>query len=515
MNDNLWGLVEPSLKKFSDLPAWIRRGEVEHTTYQQLYLAILTTAAQLRNQGVASGDTVGITAPNGPEFCVAALATWKIGGNIAPIHKGNSKGDIDTQISAVKPKIMLIHDSPTDFENCLEISMQADDDAVTQENQIPTPDSSGQVAVRIYTSGSTGNPKIVQLSHSNLASNVMATCHFQHFDHKDRFISLLPLSHAMGLTSNLLLPLYCGACIITPKVIAASEIIATLNEEGISVLIAVPRLFRNIMRGLETKFQQSSALLRGYIWLIRNVPLPLRKIINAPIRKKLGGNINCWVSGGSHLDGQISRYFHRLGIPLRQGYGLTETSPVAALQKEFDDAVDSVGHPIENVSAKILNPDSSGSGEILLKGPNVMMGYESEQQNAEVFEGEWFKTGDIGRIDDQGRITLTGRIKRLIVTEAGKNVYPEELETLLERDSRIKEAGVFELNMKPVCIVSTDIENPEKAIKETLRDYNQNVSSHNQITRFAITDELPRTALGKLALQKLPDIFATSEVVSS
>ena len=431
---------------------------------------------------------------------------------MAPIHRGNSEQEIAAQLQAIQPRIMLVHTSETGFEPSREISLESDDAAVTREQEAGTPDSREAVAMRIYTSGSTGRPKIVRLSHRNIITNVLAACNFQPFGPHDRFLSLLPFSHAMGMTANLMLPLYAGSCTITPKVLAANEILAALGEEKISVLVAVPRLFRNIMNGLEKKFRESSALLRAYVGLLRCMPLPLRRVMNAPLRNKLGGRINCWVSGGSHLDGRITRYFHRLGIPLRQGYGLTETSPIATLQDEFDEAVESVGKPIEDVSATVLHPDPSGSGEIGIKGPNVMLGYEDAGQNAEAFEDGWYRTGDIGTIDAQGRVTLTGRSKRLIVTEAGKNVYPEELEILLERDPRVKEAGVFELDMKPVCVISTDEESPAAAIRSVLGDYNGAVSPHNRITRFAITDELPRTPLGKLALQKLPEVFSEKEV---
>ncbi|MXZ81196.1 MAG: acyl--CoA ligase [Gammaproteobacteria bacterium] len=511
--DNLWEFIEPSLRKFDGNPVWILRETPRRTvTYRELHRAILTTASTLRAKGIEAGDTVGVTAPNGPEFCVAALAAWKLGGIIAPIHKNYTVEEIAAQLDAVKPKILLVHDAEIKFDNRLEITLDADDEAIGRESGQPSPASADQTAIRLYTSGSTGTPKIVRLSHNNIMTNILAALHIRTFDERDWFISLLPLSHSMGLTATMVLPLYCGSCCVTPRVIAAQEIIETLSEENISVLIAVPRLFRNIMHGLESKFRAGSAPLRGYIWLIRNTPLALRTVINAPIRKKLGGRINCWVSGGSHLDGAVSRYFHQLGIPIRQGYGLTETSPIAALQDEYDPAVDSVGKPIQDVEARVLNPDREGSGEILLRGPNIMLGYEDEGQNAGAFDGEWFRTGDIGFIDDVGNITLTGRIKRLIVTEAGKNIYPEELETRLERDSVIKEAGVFELEMRPVCVISTDAEDPEQTIREAIRRYNASASSHNRISRFAVVEELPRTPLGKIAFQKLPEVFAEHEV---
>ncbi len=511
--NNLWQFVEPSLQKFRDNPAWIIRGAQKRTiTYHELYQATLSQAHALRKSGIQPGDTVGITAPNGPEFCVAALATWKLGATIAPIHQNYTEQEIASQIAALQPKIVLVHETKIEFDHSLQITLNTQSEPASTESVDSTNIDGKQIAIRLYTSGSTGTPKIVRLSHNNIMSNVLAALHIRQFNEQDRFISLLPLSHAMGLTATFVLPMYSGSCCVTPRAIAAKEIIDTLNEEGISVLIAVPRLFRNIMHGLESKFNAGSALLRGFIWLIRHVPLSIRTIINAPIRKKLGGKINCWVSGGSHLDGAVTQYFHKLGIPLRQGYGLTETSPIAALQAEFDPMVESVGKPIRDCEAKILHPDSKGSGEILLKGPNIMLGYENQEQNDLAFDGEWFRTGDVGHIDDAGNITLTGRIKRLIVTEAGKNIYPEELETVLERDSVVKEAGIFELDMKPVVVVSTDEENPAIAVQEAMRRFNATVSSHNRITRFAVVDELPRTPLGKIAFQKLPEVFAEHEI---
>ena len=511
--NNLWQFIEPSLRKFRENPAWVIRETPKRViTYHAIHHAVLAQTQILIKSGIQPGDTVGITAPNGPEFCVAALAVWKIGAIIAPIHQNHTEQEIASQLGAIQPKIVMVHNARIKFDHCLQIDLNAEPGMADRESGATTEVGDDAVAIRLYTSGSTGIPKIVRLSHNNIISNVLAALHLRKFDESDRLISLLPLSHAMGLTATFVLPMYSGSCCVTPRVIAAREIIDTLNEEGISVLIAVPRLFRNIMQGLESRFREGSAPLRGFIWLIRSMPLPIKTIINAPIRKKLGGKINCWVSGGSHLDGAVTRYFHQLGIPLRQGYGLTETSPIAALQGEYDLMVESVGKPIRDCEVRVLNPDSAGAGEILLKGPNIMLGYESQEQNDLAFDGEWFRTGDIGRIDDAGNITLTGRIKRLIVTEAGKNIYPEELETLLERDSAVKEAGIFELDMKPVVVISTDAANPAETVREAMRRFNAAISSHNRITRYAAVEELPRTPLGKIAFQKLPEVFAEHEI---
>ncbi|MGB5707703.1 MAG: class I adenylate-forming enzyme family protein [Arenicellales bacterium] len=517
MPSNLWSLIEPSLKKHADRTAWIcrqRHGRRE-VSYQQILDAALCTAHDLRQAGVEAGDTVGITAPNGPEWTIAALAAFRIGSPIAPIHIGNSDHEIQTQIAAVSPKVMLIHESDLEHDTRIPVTLQSDREKLEAESAIPAADEPTAVAMRIYTSGSTGSPKVVKLSHSNLASNVIAAVNIESFGAEDRFISLLPFSHAMGITGNVNLPYFVGATLVSPKVLAANEILATLQEEKITVVIAVPRLFRNVMLGMEKKFSAGGKGLAMYRKLLKSMPKHMRRYLNAPIRNKLGGNIKIWVSGGSHLDGRISRYYHDLGLPLRQGYGLTETSPLSCVQDNFDDALESVGRPIDQVEVKIVDPDENGNGEVWIKGPNVMIGYEDDTQTSEAMEDGWFKTGDIAKIDDAGRVTLTGRSKRLIVTEAGKNVYPEELETLLERDPMVKEAGVLEAEMKPVCILSMDAEDSAAEARRVLKNFNSLVSKHNQITRFAIVEELPRTPLGKMALQELPGLFHHWEVKSS
>ena len=515
MSKDLWSLLEPSLKKHADRRAWIcrKRGGRREVTYRQLGEAALHAASALRELGVEKGGVVGVTAPNGPEWTVAALAAWKLGACLAPIHIGNSEHEIVQGVAALKPVVMLVHDFRRDlFDNAREISLAADPGRVKAEAAIPPPAGADDVAVRIYTSGSIGTPKVVRLSHRNLVSNAEAVYRIGRFTPEDRFIALLPFSHCMGLTATVNVPLLAGACIVAPRVIAANEILRTLAEERITVIVAVPRLFRNIMLGLEKRLAEGGAGLCAYRALLRALPVPLRRRFNAPLRRKLGGRIKYWVSGGTHLDGKITRFYHDLGLPLRQGYGLTETSPLVSLQDDFDPAVESVGKPIDGVEVKIHAPDGGGSGELWVRGPNVMLGYDDPAQTAEAMADGWFRTGDIARLDGEGRIYLTGRKKRLIVTDAGKNVYPEELETLLERDPRVREAGVLEVEAKPAAVLVIGREEQEAEARRVLRAFNKLVSPHNRIQRFAVVDELPRTPLGKVALQELPRIFAEHEV---
>lgn len=514
---DIWKFLAPSLQKYADNVAWKQRlskGEERSVTYAEILVAVERLAGVLRSRGVGIGDVVGVMAPNGPEWSVAALAVWRLGAIVAPVHVGNSDDDIDTQLEAVKPKVLCLHGADDRFNNTQMIDLTAPAGTGEAAPVVDNVDIEYESeAVRIYTSGSTGTPKMVRLSHENLVSNTEASCRVIELGPEDVFLQLLPMSHTMGLTGGLMLACVNGAKLVVPRVIAANEIIAALSEENVSLMVAVPRLFRNIMHGLEKRFSESSAPLRAYIWVLRHIPLSLRDKINGPLKKKFG-RVRCWVSGGSRLDPEITRYFRQIGFPVRQGYGLTETSPTVSIQEHNDAEFDGVGRPLDGVEVRIADPDANGSGELLVRGSSVMMGYTDDSLTQEVMEDGWFKTGDIARVTGDGKIVLTGRAKRLIVTEAGKNVYPEEIEILLERYTEIKEAGVIEMDMKPVVVVASDEEGDEavQTVRGVLKDFNARTSGHNQISRFAIVDELPRTPLGKIALANLPDVFAENEI---
>ena len=518
MSHDIWNIFSERLKSNSSRVAWIRRqrnAESLSYSYGTIHDAALHMAGRLRQQGVSQGDVVSLIGPNGPEWGVGAFAAWKVGAVLAPVHIGYSEGDILNQLDALKPKLIMAHDAESKIKDTdiPKIDIEIGTELTATEEEIPANDSSSEEAVRIYTSGSTGVPKIVRLSHHNLSSNFRACSKIVKIDHNDRFLSLLPLSHTFELVGGMFLPLYNGASIVLPKVLTAQEVLAAMLEEKVSVVLAVPRLFRNIKQGMEKKFRDGSFLLRGYIGLLAALPLGVRSRLNAPLRKKLSPNLRYWVSGGARLDPTIAQFFRNLGISLRQGYGLTETSPVVCVQEAFPTNLDSVGYAIDGVTIKIDEPDELGSGEVLVKGDNVMLGYSDPGATQEVMSGEWFRTGDIGRLDSSGNLSLTGRIKRIIVTEGGKNVFPEEIETLLERNPEIKEAGVVEIDQRPCVVFAMDdpAESGGRA-KEILKDFNAKASAHNQVTRCAVVEDLPRTPLGKTALTKLAEVFEQNEV---
>jgi long-chain acyl-CoA synthetase len=515
MSDDLWSFINQSLLAHGRHKAWNCRllgRKHRKLTYHEFRRRILTLASRLRERGIGSGDVVAIMGNNGPEWAAAAFAVWKAGGIVAPVHTSYTDEEMAALLKAVRPKLVMVHGIDRRLPNTMVISLDDEAERVEAEEGIPVELDPDQEAVRSYTSGSTGTPKMVRLSHRNIVANVRAASRCATVGTRDRFLSLLPLSHMLEMTGGLLLPLANGATIVVPRVLASSEILDALRTEKITGIIAVPRLYRNIMMGLEKKLRGMGWLMKVYRALLRRMPVGLRRVLNWPIRRQLGGRIVAWISGGSRLDPQITRYFRDLGLPLRQGYGLTETSPVISIQDSFEPVLDCVGRPLEGLEVRIHAPDEQGSGELWVRGPNVMLGYADKRQTREVMDGRWFRTGDLARIDERGNIILTGRCKRLIVTEAGKNVYPEELETLLERIPGVKEAAVLEVDMRPAAVLALDGEHQVEHARRILREFNARVSKHSQITRFALVDELPRTPIGKVALQMLPEIFAAKEI---
>ena len=515
--ETLWSLTANNLRKFETNIAWTRRlpkGKKEHFTYRQILLAAGNFAAILRKQGIGENSRVGILAANGPEWGIAAFAAWKLGVILAPLHSGNSDEELRGQNKALKTDIVLYAGDARGLPKSFEIQCDFCAESAASELVLEPQYALDNVALHIATSGSTGNPRVVVLSHDNIISNVRGVDTMDlKVDGSDKFLSLLPLSHCMELTAGLILPLCHGSTIVLPRVLAANEILESLVDDKISILIAVPRLFRNIKQCIEKKVEAGGFAMALYLKVLRASPLFLKHLLNKPLRKKIAPAMKVWASGGSRLDPEIAMFYRQIGFPMRQGYGLTECSPLVALQYGWDKVLEGVGKPFGDMDCEIRNPAANGSGELWVSGPNVMLGYlDDDPKNPAIVDG-WFNTGDIAKWV-AGRIVLTGRSKRLIVTEAGKNIYPEDLEVLLERDPAVAEAGIVEIDMRAAAVLAIEGDNRVEAAREVIKSYNVRVSSHNQIVRFAVVEQLPRTPLGKVALAQLPQVFSENEVQS-
>ncbi len=293
-----------------------------------------------------------------------------------------------------------------------------------------------ELASIIYTSGTTGSPKGVMLTHNNFMSNVDSIAHHIDIYSNDNFLLLLPLHHSFPFTICMILPLSLGATISFVDILSR-ERTRLIMECKPTLLVGVPLLFSKIYRGIIRQIEASK--IKSLIFKYGG-----RKIIGKALKKKLGGMLRIMVSGAAPMDPSVIEGFVNLGIEFLEGYGLTETAPVVSANVPGKIKIGSVGTPLRGVEVEITNPDDEGVGEIIVKGDNVMKGYYNNPgQTSKVLRDDWFYTGDLGRIDEDNYIYITGRAKDVIVTRGGKNVYPDVVENVINKSKFIAESVVL------------------------------------------------------------------------
>ena len=306
-----------------------------------------------------------------------------------------------------------------------------------------------QMGIMLFTSGTTAMSKAVMLSHKNIVSNVMDVTQTFDIDENDRLLSFLPLHHVFECTAGFLYPVSVGGCICFSE--GVKHMADNIKEFGITAMISVPAVFeviyRKVMKGIEKKGKLETVKKGVKIsQVLLKVGIDVRKKLFKEIHANLGGKLRLAVAGGAALDPETQKGFNDLGITLLQGYGLTESSPVIAAETPKNRRIGSIGRKLPSVEVKIENPDEEGVGELLAKGPNIMLGYyENEEATKSTLDKDgWLHTGDLAKIDKDGYIYISGRKKSVIVLNNGKNVYPEELENLLNKIEGVKESFVYE-----------------------------------------------------------------------
>ena len=306
----------------------------------------------------------------------------------------------------------------------------------------------GKMSILLFTSGTTSISKGVMLSHSNVASNVTAMSTIIHAGPGDVHLSLLPLHHTFENSIGLMYMVHSGVCIAYCEGIRF--IAQNLREYGVTILVAVPAILESMYKKLQDGIQKSGkAKLVGILTkvsdVLRYMGIDLRRKIFKSVFEKLGPGLRLAVSGAAPLDTAAIVGFEKMGLILLQGYGLTETSPVIAADNDFVNVPGTVGYPMAGIEVAIDAPDENGMGEIITRGENVMLGYfEDPEATAEVIDAEgWFRTGDLGTIDEKGLLRITGRAKSMIVFTNGKKAFPEEYEVLLNNVLGIKDSFVW------------------------------------------------------------------------
>jgi long-chain acyl-CoA synthetase len=403
----------------------------------------------------------------------------------------------------------------------------------------PDPD---EPAALFYTSGTTGAPKGVPLSHANLAFQIDAILGAEVVTEDDRMLVPLPLHHVYPFVMGMLAPLALGLTIVLPHSLTGPQIVRALKEGEVSVIVGVPRLYNALYSGIEEKAKSDgkiAAALFGVsanlsIWMRRRTGLDAGKLLMRPLRERIGTRLRVLASGGAPLEPGLAHKLEGMGWRLVNGYGLTETAPLLALKPPDGKKLGSVGRPMPGIDIRIdpsAMPDedprlpqgerrtneSYVEGEILARGPGVFSGYRNlpkETEGAFTEEG-WFRTNDLGYLDEDGYLYVTGRASTLIVTESGKNIQPEEVEEAYLEDPVIREVGVLQRDGRLVAVIMPNLDEIrrrgaeiDRAIRRAIEDTSDRLPSYQRISEYTITHQpLERTQLGKLRRHLLEGRF--------
>ena len=381
--------------------------------------------------------------------------------------------------------------------------------------------------VLIFTSGTTSNSKGVMINNRNLAENINAVSTYVYLDTNDRLFSVLPLHHTYESSIGFLLPFACGCSVAVCQ--GLKHIVPDLQETKPTAIIAVPLLIESIYKKINKTIEKShkTSLVNSMIHVtnaLKNMGIDIKRKVFSDIYANLGGKLRIIVTAAAPIDPKVGKWLQDIGITFLQGYGLTETAPIAALTPEFDARVGSAGKAVNCAEIKIDNPNEKGEGEILIKSETLMIGYyEDEKATAEVIEvdehgNRWFHSGDVGYIDKDGYLYITGRTKNVIVTQNGKNIYPEEIELMLGEVPEIKECMVYgkEVEGEKELIITVKVipnydeikalhgedltdEKVHDIIWEKIKEVNHKLTSYKAIKKLEIKkDEFEKTTTMKI-----------------
>lgn len=479
----------------------VRRLVVSYREFSDLSLKM---AGLLEQNGVAPGDRVLLWGPNSSWWGVAYWGIIMCGAVAVPVDFMSDR-DRAESIRILTKATVVIQSRFKAEQLAAPTSLFLEDLQYLLENVEPIGDRPqplpDEMAQLIYTSGTTGNPKGVILTHKNLVANITQIDQAVPIITPDfNFLSLLPLSHMFEQMGGFFTPLYHGATIVYLRTLKPSAIMEALGEEDIYIIMSVPRLQQllknSIERGLEEK--HLSGLFRLLSRMTAGLSKSLRRTLFFPVQSKFGRNFIAFISGGAPLNPELFKFWDSMGFTVLEGYGLTETSPVLCVNTIERQSPGSVGPPLPGVQIKIVEK------EVLAKGDNIFPGYyDNKQASREAFTDDgWFRTGDIGELAQDGWLSIKGREKELIVTGAGVNVYPDQVEAVLDKIPGVKESCVIGLDsgggeeVHAVLLLDGSGENPDVIVALA----NNDLDAMSRITGFTLWTEaeFPKTTTLKI-----------------
>ncbi len=529
----LGDVFESSVKNWPDKLA-LKKGNTTYT-YRQLKDEVIKLKNHLLGLGLQKGDKFAVIGENSPEWAIGYLAIVRAGLVCVPVDRMSTDAEIIHILTRSESKGIIssetylekIDEIKGEIKNVKHVIPMADIKRLPQTKEIPVTgiDPKG-LAVLIFTSGTTGTSKAVMLSHYNIICNIKSVDRFIHIDEKDSLCSIIPMHHTFEGTAGFIFPLFVGAAIYYPLSLKPVDILATMKEAKVTCLIAVPLLFEKFVGALYRKISGAplpTKVMFNAISGIGSVVPFLRKPLFRKVRSEMGlGHLRIACAGGAALTDKVAKALQLLAVPILQGYGLTETAPVLSVSPLEKPKVKSVGVAIPDVDIAIDEPDENGIGEIIARGPNIMLGYYKDKTATdEVIKEGWLHTGDLGYMDKEGYVYITGRKKSLIVTQTGKNIQPEELEEKIIKSEWVKEVLVIpridqKTKKEQICAMifpdyeRLEMQGQEKGAgmseadiqnlyKEIIREVNEDLPIYKKITEFEIRDEeFPKTSTQKI-----------------
>ncbi len=506
-------------------------------TYAELHAFAERVAGFLAGRGLARGDRVLLASENRPEWAIAFFGILLAGGVAVPVDAQASPAELANLARSAGARAALLSEEVAERVPDLVRAWAADGgprpallaDALAGDPARAPRHAAVQaedVASIIFTSGTTGTPKGVMLTHRNFTSLVAKLAALFELGPGDGLLSVLPLHHTFEFTCGLLVPLARGAEIEYLDELTADALGDALESGRVTAMIGVPALWSLLHRRITQELSAKPGLVAAAAKALMGANGRLRdgwganlgKLLFWPVHRRMGGRLRILVSGGSALSPEVQKAFHELGFDLYEGYGLTEAAPVLAVTSPEDGpAAGSVGAPLPGIELRIHEPDASGVGEVWARGPNVMLGYwkagsgepevDRDLTRSALVDG-WLRTGDLGKLDEDGRLTLVGREKDVIIDTDGKNAYPDEIEELYRSDDLMKELSVVGLpdasGEKVAMLVvpawnGRDRGEVRRLVQEHVRKVSAPLPFHKRVKIWHATEqELPRTSTRKV-----------------
>lgn len=518
---------------FAKRPALAFADGSQSYTYGEFRKKSIELAHLFSRYGLNAGDRIAILSQNMPNWTISLFSIVAFGRVAVPILPDSSENEVTNILThseckaifisqrmksklsdEVKKNLTLIIDMDT-----LDI-IYRDDAAFTCDGwgKEPSPDD---LAMIIYTSGTSGKAKGVMLSHRNFCQNVVAAWHAQKANKKDRWLSILPMSHTYEMSFSVLYPLFVGGCVYHIKKLPTPTIlIETMKKVRPTIMCSVPLIIEKVYKASIVPTIEHSRVLS---WMDRKMPRLLYFLIGKQLYKTFGGKMKFFGIGGSKLDPVVEDFLMKAHFPYAIGYGLTETAPLITNACVGKTKVGSIGVPAYNVQVKLqnVNPET-GEGEIIAKGDNVMLGYykDPERTRAVLTDDGWFRTNDLACVDAKGRYYIKGRLNNMILGPSGENIYPEEIEQVINNFGGVNESLVMERDGKLVALVKFDdnvlnwnqasedkfFENLQAKKKAVLDYVNKHVGKSSKVSTVeAVKEDFEKTATQKIRRFKYKD----------